>query len=370
MSAKPVKCVVWDLDNTLWDGVLLEDDEVTARTDAVDVIHELDQRGILHSVASRNDPATARARLAALGLDEYFLYPQIGWSSKAQSVATIVERLDIGADTVVFVDDDQFERQEVAFSHPQVRCFDSDELRWMLDAEDFTPPGVTAESAGRRALYRAAEARQRDEESYQGPKEEFLAQLGMVFSVAPAQDGDLLRAEELTVRTNQLNTTGRTYSLAQLRAFAEADDHLLLMAKLEDRYGTYGTIGLALVETRAGQWRLKLLLMSCRVLSRGVGSVLLGLVMAAARGAGARLLADLVPTDRNRMMLVTLRFAGFREIETDPAGDRSEQSERRRAGPRGSLVTLASDLERVPRPPDYLDLRVEGVAGVDGWAGD
>ncbi len=346
MATKPVKCVVWDLDNTLWDGVLLEDGEVRARGEALDVIRELDRRGILHSVASRNDESTARARLVALGLDDYFLYPQIGWSSKAQSVATIVERLDIGADTVAFVDDDPFEREEVAFSLPDVRCFDSAQLRWMLDAEAFTPAHVTPEAAQRRSMYRANEARQRDEETFTGPKEAFLAQLGMVFTVAPAQDSDLLRAEELTVRTNQLNTTGRSYSLEELRELAAADDHLVLMASLTDRFGSYGTVGVALVETGAEVWTLKLLLMSCRVLSRGVGSVLLGLVMAGARSAGVRLLAELVPTDRNRMMLVTLRLAGFRQ-----------------AGGDGTVTLLESDLERVPPPPDYLDLRVAGLTG-------
>jgi len=87
-AAKPrnIKCVVWDLDNTLWDGILLEDGEVRLCPQAIEVIKTLDARGILHSIASKNDEATALAKLEVFGLSEYFLYPQIHWSSKVVSL--------------------------------------------------------------------------------------------------------------------------------------------------------------------------------------------------------------------------------------------------------------------------------------------
>ncbi|HYO60624.1 MAG TPA: hypothetical protein VEU29_01845, partial [Actinomycetota bacterium] len=174
---------------------------------------------------------------------------------------------------------------------------------------------------------------------FSGPKEEFLASLGMRFTISPAGEDDLQRAEELTVRTNQLNTTGRTYSYDELRSYAESEAHLLLVAELEDKHGTYGKIGLALVETGAEVWTLKLLLMSCRVMARGVGTVMLNHVMHRARAAGARLVAELVPNDRNRMMLITLRLGGFRECGRD-----------------GETLLLESTGAEVPPPPDYLEL--------------
>ena len=337
---KPVKCLVWDLDNTLWDGVLLEDAVVRLRPGVRELIEELDRRGILHSVASRSDEATAIAKLEEFGLRDYFLRPQVTWNPKSWAVGRVAEALGIGTDALAFVDDDPFERQEVQFSLPAVRCLDPSDLAGLLDDSDFTPPAVTPESAQRRLMYVAAERRDRDEAEWVGPKEEFLAGLGMVFTIAAATDDDLARAEELTVRTHQLNTTGRTYSYDELRAFIESDRHLLLMASLDDRYGSYGKIGLALVEQGADAWTLKLLLMSCRVLSRGVGSVLLNHVMHRTREAGRRLRAELVPNERNRVMMVTLRFAGFREVDRD-----------------GDVVVLESDLARVPPPPVYVDVR-------------
>ena len=86
-----VKCVVWDLDNTLWDGVLLEDEHVTLRPGVVATLQELDRRGILHSIASRNDYATAMRKLEQFGLSSYFLYPQINWNPKSASLQTIAK---------------------------------------------------------------------------------------------------------------------------------------------------------------------------------------------------------------------------------------------------------------------------------------
>ncbi|HEX2086012.1 MAG TPA: HAD-IIIC family phosphatase [Solirubrobacteraceae bacterium] len=341
-ARKTVKCVVWDLDGTLWDGILLEDGEVTVRPDVVATIESLSDRGILHAIASRNDHDAAMERLVAAGLEEHFVYPQINWLPKSASVAEVARLLNVGIDTLAFVDDQPFELEEVAFAHPDVLCLDAGEI---VDAAatrpEFQPRFVTDESRIRRHLYRSEERRVRDEAGHEGTSEEFLATLGMRFTIAQAEEEDLQRAEELTVRTNQLNSTGRTYSYEELAELRRDPGHLLLVASLEDRYGPYGKIGLALVERGSDVWMLRLLLMSCRVMSRGVGTVLLNHVMRLARESGARLRAELVETGRNRMMYVTYAFAGFAEVERD--GDR---------------VLLEGDLSRIQDPPPYLQTEI------------
>jgi len=136
---------------------------------------------------------------------------------------------------------------------------------------EMNPRFITDESEIRRQMYFSDIARNEVEDEYTGPKEEFLATLEMEFSISPAKEEDLKRAEELTMRTHQLNTTGYTYSYNELNEFRKSEDHILLVAALEDRYGTYGKIGLMLIERHQGLWLIKLLLMSCRVMSRGVG---------------------------------------------------------------------------------------------------
>ncbi|MFD4482545.1 HAD-IIIC family phosphatase [Streptomyces sp. NPDC058471] len=336
-----VKCVVWDLDNTVWDGVLLEDGEVTLRPGVVDVIRTLDERGILHSIASRNDHDAAMAKLEELGIAEYFLYPQINWGNKSDSLRTVAETINIGIDTLAFVDDQPFERDEVRFAHEQVLTIDALDVAGIPALARMQPRFVTADSRERRHLYRADARRKQAEDTHHGTDEEFLASLGMRFTIEPAQERDLQRAEELTVRTNQLNATGYTYAYEELDAFRRSPDHDLLVAGLEDRYGTYGKIGLALVERGDGVRTVKLLLMSCRVMSRGVGSVLLRHLIAEAHGAGERLRAEFVPTSRNRTMFVTYKFAGFREVEKH-----------------GEVSVLEHDGTHLQGFPPYMDVTV------------
>lgn len=332
-----VKCLVWDLDHTLWQGVLAEGDAVTPAAGVVEIIEALDRRGILQSVASRNDAEHALARLRALGLDDYFLEPQIHWGTKSGSIERIAQRLNIGMDAIAFVDDQPFERDEVRQRHPEVMCLAPEDLAGLLDRPEFNPQFVSDESRQRRQLYRADFARQEAEEHFDGATEEFLASLGLRLEIGFAGPADLPRLEELTARTNQLNTTGRIYSIEQLDAFRTGDTHSLLVARLEDRYGSYGSIGLALVEHRADSWRLRLLLMSCRVMSRGVGSLLLHHVMRGARAAGLPLVAEMIPNDRNRMMFATYRLAGFAEV-----------------GQEGDVRLLRHDLAEIPAAPSYV----------------
>ncbi len=344
-SARLTKCVVWDLDDTLWDGVLLEDQDVRLRKGVASILRELDNRGILNSIASRNDHAKVMEKLREFAVDEYFVYPQITWGSKANSIRAISQVLNIGLDSIAFIDDQPFERDEVRFSLPDVMCIDAAAIDRVLDMRALKPRFVTEDSKQRRRMYIADMARLRAEEEFVGTQQAFLASLGMVLTIFPARGADLQRAEELTLRTNQLNSTGYTYSYDELLCFSQSKRHKLLMADLEDKYGSYGHIALALLETGSSIWTIKLLLTSCRVMSRGVGSMLLTHILQLAKLQNARLQAEFVPSGRNRLMNVTLRLAGFQEIEQ-----------------RCDCVVLESDLSSVGSIPGYVQVRIVGDA--------
>ncbi|HZI58524.1 MAG TPA: HAD-IIIC family phosphatase [Verrucomicrobiae bacterium] len=336
-----IKCVVWDLDNTLWNGTLLEGDDVRLRDCVQEIIQTLDARGILHSIASRNHAETALAQLRELGLEEYFLYPQIHWGSKAASIRAIGESLNIGLDTICFIDDQPFEIEEVKATLPQVLCLDDTQLPTLLQRPELKPEIITAESRKRRQMYLGDMRRKQVEEAFAGPQEEFLATLRMVFTIAPARAEDLARAEELTNRTNQLNTTARTFSQEELEELRCSNHHLLLMSELTDRFGSYGKIGLCLVECGPEIWTIKLLLMSCRVMNRGVGTIMLNHILRKARESNVRLLSEFVSNDRNRMMYVTYKFAGFNEIEV-----------------RDGIQILEHRLTSIPTDADYVKVEV------------
>lgn len=315
---RAVKCVVWDLDNTVWDGTLSEGDNVSLRPGVLDAIVALDERGILNSVASRNEQSAALAALEHLGIAAYFVAPKINWGDKSGSIRQLAREINLSLDTFAFVDDQPIERDQIVRELPEVRCYDADGAANIVGILGLTDVPITAESCERRRRYQVEHIRQSSEAAFDGSTAEFLATLDMVMTISQASEDDLDRAQELTVRTSQLNSTGHIFSREQLGELGRSDDHRLLIADLEDRYGSYGRFGLALVEMEESCWTLKLLLTSCRVMSRGLGTVLLGHVMREARDAGVSLRARFVRTPQNRIMLITFRFAGFREVDGDP----------------------------------------------------
>jgi len=340
-KTKYIKLLVWDLDNTLWHGTLLEGDNVKIRDHVREALTTLDQRGILLSIASKNDHDAALRKLTEFGVHEYFLYPRMNWESKAANIKEIVTSINIGMDAVAFIDDDPFEREEVRHSLPDVMVLDASELMGLTEREEFVPPFITEDSAHRREMYRADIERKRAEDEFVGPSEEFLASLKMKFSIATAQEDDLQRAEELTVRTNQLNTTAYTYSYEELNQFRRSPDYLLLIAGLTDKFGDYGKIGLVLVKKSPDAWTIKLLLMSCRVMSRGVGTLLINHVLMLAREAGTHLQAEFRSNGRNRMMLVTYKFNGFKEKER-----------------LGDVILFEHDLQQIQLHPDWVEVSI------------
>jgi methoxymalonate biosynthesis protein len=310
-----VKCVVWDLDNTVWQGTLLEDGDVQLFAGIKEAIETLDSRGILQSVASKNDYDNAWARLEELGLAEYFVFPQIGWGPKSESVKRIAGKLQFALKTLAFIDDQPSERAEVDFHLPEVRGYAAEQALSLPGLPEFSPEVVTVDARRRRQMYQASFQRDAGRETFAGPAEEFLRSLDLVMEIKRADAEDLSRVEELTLRTSQMNATGVHYSDATLRSLLTDPRHEVLTVNLADRFGPHGAVGVMLLGYRSGVWHLKLLATSCRVVSFGAGAVILNWLIDSAAVAGVHLMADFRPTDRNRMMDIAYRFAGFTDEE-------------------------------------------------------
>jgi FkbH-like protein len=284
-QAKKCKCVVWDLDNTLWQGILVEDgvEKIKVNEQAVKVIKELDQRGILNSVASKNHHDEAMAVIAALGLSEYFLHPQISWGPKSSGIAAIARELNIALDTFAFVDDSEFERAQVHESHPEVRVIGADEIAHLLGRPEFDVP-VTPEAASRRSMYKQESARKAVQEQLGGDYLEFLRHCEIELSIRPLSSAVLQRVHELSQRTNQLNFSGTRYEktiLERILADPSVDTYVL---DCRDRFGEYGTVGFCVVANR--EPRLTDLMFSCRVQSKRVEHAFLAFLIARYRERG------------------------------------------------------------------------------------
>ena len=264
-SQKLVKCVVWDLDDTLWRGTLAEDGAAALTVDplVLSTIKELDRRGILQSAASKNDPEPALAALFALGVRDYLLFPQIGWGPKSQSVARIAELLDIGLDTFIFVDDQPFERGEVGETLPDVTVMSALEIESLLSHPRLDVP-ATAESAKRRAMYQTEERRLATFEDFGNGLSHLPARL-----LHSAPNRSALACEpRARLRALATNESAQRFGHAlfagrHCRADVRRRRDRTFMLSCSDRFGDYGIIGMCVLDRRRA--RVQAFMMSCRV---------------------------------------------------------------------------------------------------------
>ena len=262
---KKVKCVVWDLDNTVWDGTLAEDGvaALKIRPQVIEMMHKLDARGIINSVASKNDLETGLAALEHFGLQDMVLYPQIGWHPKSKSIQTIADSIGIGLNTFVFLDDQSFERAEVREHLAEVECLDANEAAHLLERSRFDVP-ATPEAASRRLKYKDEEKRVATFLESGQQYISFLEGCEIKLKLLPLTDERLTRAYELSQRTNQLNFSGRRYEVDELKSMQkQPDKYEITLMQCTDRFGDYGVIGLAVLDLSAST--LESFMMSCRV---------------------------------------------------------------------------------------------------------
>jgi len=298
-KTKKIKCVVWDLDNTLWDGILVEDgrDRVKLKPGIVEIIRALDGRGILHSIASKNDHDEAVGVLKHFGIDEYFLCPQISWQPKSESMRQIARQLNIGTDSLLFVDDSRFELEQVKAACPEVRVLNALHYRDITEMGECRAP-VTAESEGRRKMYQVEAERQDVAQGFGNDYMAFLRDCQIQIFIRPMTEENIDRVHELTQRTNQMNFSGNRYDrnvLKEILKTAHLDTYVL---SCEDRFGSYGIVGFGIVDSR--EPRLTDLMFSCRIQAKRVEHAFLGhLIKTYIRESGKDFWASCRKTPRN-----------------------------------------------------------------------
>ena len=303
-----VKCVVFDLDNTLWKGVIGDDgpDGVHVRQEALDLIKELDRRGIICAVASKNEFDIAWKKIEDLGLAEHLLFPQIHWGPKSRSVEQIAEDMNVNPNTFAFIDDNPFERREVQASMPMVRVFPETGLMALLDRDEFDVP-VTEQASKRRKSYLAESKRIRTREQSGADADHFLRSCHMRLRLLnPADHRD--RCLEMLDRTNQFNISGRRYSREEFDVLLAQGYHCCWTVM--DDYGDYGIVGYLHAEQREGNWVIVDFVMSCRVAQKRVEEALFTHLSNVLSDQGLPLKIQCVQTERNGPIINKLSTLG------------------------------------------------------------
>jgi methoxymalonate biosynthesis protein len=324
-----VKCVIWDLDNTLLSGTYLES---AAQPPAPDpamlaVLEQLRARGIIHAIATRNPPEASQYAAAVTGLE--FAAAESGWGRKSDAVRRIIADLGLGPDAVAFVDDDLYERAEVSLAVPEALVLSPEDMPDAVGWPEFSPAAVTAEARRRGEMYAQRRRRQEEARAFAGSRDEFLRYCGTRVAIAPAVAADAPRLHELSVRTHQFNTTGEAVAEAELRALIASPAHQVMTVRLSDRFGDDGLVGGCVIKPDSGAvWTVTLLMMSCRAMGRGVIEALLAWLARSAARDGARALAvPCVVTPRNVPLRLALAASGLRAPE-DSGKEESQRAAR------------------------------------------
>jgi methoxymalonate biosynthesis protein len=344
VSASPdnavIKCVVWDVDNTLLDGVYLESADQPPPADPVltGVLRELSDRGILQALATRNPPEVAQYVRAVTGAD--FVAAECGWGSKAQAIGRISADLDVPADAIAFVDDDMLERAEVAAALPDVLVLTPEDAAEAASWPQFSPAVVTAEARRRGQLYADRRRRHEAAAAFGGSRDQFLRQVGTRITIARATAADLPRVHELSVRTHQLNSGGQAVTEEELASLLASGDHQVATLRLADDFGDDGLVGAAILARNGATVTVPSLMMSCRALGRGALDALLAWACgAAAQAAATELAIPCLVTDRNVPMRLALAAAGLR---AEPGSVTADGRALFRRSLTGDLPALAS----------------------------
>ncbi|MGA1978279.1 MAG: HAD-IIIC family phosphatase [Bacteroidales bacterium] len=268
-KSQKIKCIVWDLDNTIWDGVLIEVgyNKLKLKPNIKEILIQLENKGVLHSIASKNSFELVMEALHFFDIDHFFLFPQISWIPKSLAIKEIANDIDIGLEAILFIDDSIFEREEVQTALPQVTVMDALKYNDLLKMEAFQVP-VTAESINRKQMYLVEAKRKENLEQYDGEYLDFLKSCDIELELLPLIPEHFDRVYELTQRTNQMNFSGNRYQKEDIELISNNDNLDIYVLRCSDKYGEYGIIGLAIINKAEN--RLIDLMFSCRIQSKRI----------------------------------------------------------------------------------------------------
>jgi FkbH-like protein len=272
------KIVICDLDDTLWDGVIGEG-AVTHHADRQRSLKRLkDHAGVVLSIASKNEPANVSFDGGVLGMND-FVAPQISWNSKSEAIAKIKRTLNLQTRHMVFLDDRPDERSIVGEAFPDLLRLDpNDAFTWKM-IDHWYSIAFASSDVDRTRMYQEQSLRdavmETDGEPDNPKDSETLFKLALVISVRTAQRGDLKRVAELINRTNQWNLCGSRMSFEQVREWHQSSTAHILVADVADRFGSMGTVCIAIAVVHEDRVEIPVFVMSCRVFGYGVETAML-----------------------------------------------------------------------------------------------
>jgi FkbH-like protein len=328
------KCIVLDLDNTLWGGIIGEDgfDRIDlslkppgmAFMEFQRVLLALYQRGVILAINSRNNEDEAlraiRDHPFMVLREEHFATMKINWSDKISNMKEIAQELNIGLDSIVFFDDDPINRELMSKAIPQIKTVDLPDdpslyASTLMQINDFNTLVMTNEDRNRGEMYRQEHKRTELKRSSSN-LEDFLKQLEIRVTMKKANNFTIPRIAQLTLKTNQFNLTTRRYQEEDVETLAQDHTKLIGCAQTQDKFGDNGITGVYIVNKNHvdKEWFIDTFLLSCRVMGRGIEDAMMGYILSKAKEEGVtKVKAEFIPTKKNKPCEQLLPNFGFKK---------------------------------------------------------
>ncbi len=335
---KNKKALVLDLDNTLWGGVISEDGiegiqigketaEAEMYTEFQEYLYSNKNLGILLTVDSKNDE-----NIALEGINhpenvlkrEDFVSIKTNWEPKDQNILAIAQELNIGTDSLVFVDDNPVEREIVRQNVPEVVApeFDKPEdyIRILDRSGFFEPVALSADDRKRTEMYIANSQRQELKAKFSN-YEDFLKSLEMEAEIRPFDRTSMARLAQLTNKSNQFNLTTRRCTQSELEIYAEDADYITLYGRLKDKFGDNGIVTVMFGHLEKQILNIDLWLMSCRVLKRNMEHAMMDSLVDICKARGIKeIVGYYYPTAKNGMVKDFYKGFGYSLISEGSDG--------------------------------------------------
>ena len=328
------KCIVLDLDNTLWGGIIGEDgfDRIDlslkppgmAFMEFQRVLLALYQRGVILAINSRNNEDEAMRAIRdhpfMVLREEHFATMKINWSDKISNMKEIAQELNIGLDSIVYFDDDPINRELMSKAIPQIKTIDLPDdpslyASTLMQINDFNTLVMTNEDRKRGEMYREEHKRTELKRSSSN-LEDFLKQLEIRVTMKKANNFTIPRIAQLTLKTNQFNLTTRRYQEEDVETLAQDHTKLIGCAQTQDKFGDNGITGVYIVNKNHvdKEWFIDTFLLSCRVMGRGIEDAMMGYILSKAKEEGViKVKAEFIPTKKNKPCEQLLPNFGFKK---------------------------------------------------------
>lgn len=316
-----IKLVIWDADNTLWNGTVYYKDKeaITIKPGTEAALKELDKRGIVITMCSKNNYEDVDLMLKKFEIDKYFKEPQIGWGAKSEAIKKLADIFNIPFQEMLFIDDDPFQRAEVASQIHELNITELADPIDVLNLDGIKPENETEEDKKRVQILKEDRSRGEAEKSHKGDYKEFLRQCDIKMLIRGIEEPDWPRVVQLLNRTNELNATGNRYHLDELKKSYEVNKDRIFVSELADKFGNYGLIAESIVDTtEPGIWSIRDLTVSCRTMGRGIGSALvLTILQLAKKDNVEKVRGYVVETESNWRMQSLFEKRGFKKVSDD-----------------------------------------------------